>query len=134
MKHKIRHFYLKTIFFSAIMILTACASEAPLQQAEHLAARQASRIRQHLPIKSGPYTWVQAQNKGAVITITLINPDASAAQAETFARNFPQRMCEQATVMDLLEKGVDYQITINPESSNAQQIILDAQTCSAVHA
>jgi len=130
----ISHLLLKAFLISAVFIVSACATKAPLQEAERLAARQTAHIRQHLPLQSGPYTWVQVQNKGTVIYITLLNKNVSAAtlQADAFSVHFPQEMCEQPAVQALLDKGVTYRVTVNLQGSNAQQLILNAQTCRAV--
>lgn len=135
MRQSIIHILFTLFLINGVTLLNACATKEPSEEAERLAARQASLIRQHLPIKSGSYTWVQAQNKGTVINITLINKDISPEQSQRdmFEHHFPEKMCEQPVVMALLEKGVTYQIVINPEDNNPHQFALNAQTCRAVH-
>lgn len=115
----------------AIMLSTGCATEDPLLVAERLAARQTSLIRQHLPINSGAYSWVRAENKGAIIHITLLGKEE--LKPDGFAQNFPQKMCEQPAVTTLLDKGVSYQIMINYQGNAREQFVLDIDTCGSVH-
>lgn len=127
----INHALIKIFLLCSFALLSACATREPLPEAARLAARQAALIRQHLPMASGTYTWIQAQSKGTVIYITLINKNASTTKLseEEFKQIFLNKMCEQPGVRALQEKGVTYQITVD----TLQPFILNAQTCSAVH-
>lgn len=108
-----KNFSVGWLISGLIILLSGCVAVKP-EEAEILAARQAEQIRARLPVQSGGYNWVLAENTGIVITITVTSDSAvSSLRARNhFMQKFQQRLCSSPSVRFLLSKQVTYRISM----------------------
>lgn len=114
-----------------IVLLSGCVTENS-DEAIRLAARQAELIRIHLPVQSGDYTWVRAENSGSIIVITVTghsqrySPDVW----RNFMNHFQQRLCISPSVRFILSKKVEYRIFMKGMGQDsATENIVNNETC-----
>ncbi|HAL9679574.1 TPA: type II secretion system pilot lipoprotein GspS-beta [Escherichia coli] len=128
---EVLHKRLTYLLFSVVCILlTGCSGHN--QNASSLAKELARNISQSLPVQSAGYTLAFARSSGSTVTLTVISEAGTQPilTPEKFLWNFQQQMCADPSVVNMISRGILYEIMINDISSGSSyQSKLNRTTC-----
>ncbi|WP_253030801.1 type II secretion system pilot lipoprotein GspS-beta [Escherichia coli] len=128
---EILHKILTYVFFSVVCILSTGCSDHN-QNVSSLAKELARNISQSLPVQSAGYTLAFVRTSGSTVTMTVISEAGiqPVLTPEKFLQNFQQQMCADPSVVNMISRGVLYEIMINDmRSGSSYQSKLNNKTC-----
>lgn len=128
---EVLHKRLTYVLFSVVCILSTGCSDHN-QNVSSLAKELARNISQSLPVQSAGYTLALVRSSGSTVTMTVISEVGiqPVLTPDKFLQNFQQKMCADPSVVNMISRGILYEIIINDmRSGSSYQSKLNHKTC-----